>query len=223
MKKNILLLLLLFGFTTTYSQDQKDKYLYRSLAIDIGPDFTFAHVHGLNHWAVMSGQSAPKQSVSAHLRISYFYKHYGGGIEGIFPYPYEVSDIFIGRKLTRFNSPVTSLLNLHFGNFAAIYKHLRPDNYTLTADQQGKSLQLQFNKSFFGLSSKNYWSYIKKKGGSTIVGLEILAGYMPWSDNWQFGYYVHKPKTFISNRVYGIPSFGKLFFNAGLLIGLASR
>lgn len=219
----MLLSILFFEFTAIFSQDQKDKYLYRSLAFDMGPDFSFGHVRNLNHWAILNGQSAPRQSVSGHLRISYYSKNYGGGIEGVFPYPYQITDIFLGRRLTRFKSPVTSILNLHFGNFTAIYKHLRPDNYMLTADELGKSLQLQSSKIFFGLSSRNYWSYSKKKVGSPIFGFEILGGYMPWSDDWQYGYYRRRPKTFISNRVYGIPSFGKLFFNVGLLIGLASR
>lgn len=201
------------------------KNNYRSLAMDIGVDNTIVNASHFDQWARISGQKPPSPGISGHLAVSYMAHYFDGGIEVIFPDPYRIEGMFAGVRLTRYRSRITSWLNFHTGTFSALYNYIHPVNYTLTQDQVGKQLQLQYNNWYVGLSSKTYWTHHHKKHDSTLVGINVLAGYTTGSGNWKYGYYVGSGKTlsFVGQPVNGIPSIGDMFLNIGVLCGIGTR
>jgi hypothetical protein len=207
------------------SQTTTDRYEYRSLAGDIGVDNMFVNAHHFNQWAKLSGQKPPAASVSGHLAFSYIAHYFDGGIEVIFPDPYRIEGMFAGVRLTRYKNKVTSWLNIHTGYFSALYNNLHPVNYTLTQEQMGKQMQLQYNNWYVGISNKTYWTHHHKKHETTLIGINLLVGYTTGRGNWSYGYYIGSGKTlsFVSQPVNGIPSIGDVFLNIGLLCGIGSR
>ena len=105
-----------------------------------------------------------------------------------------------------------------------------PTNYTLTSDELGKKLQLQYRAVYIGLSSRNYLNKLNFKTGkgksavSFNPGFNFEFGYEPWGGAWHYGYYKGSGKSsqFIGNRVYGIPALSNVFFNAGVSLGIGN-
>ncbi|HEY1870620.1 MAG TPA: hypothetical protein VGG71_06140 [Chitinophagaceae bacterium] len=222
MKLFLLTIVCCFIVFSGFSQNKGDQDQFPEIYIDLGPDYTFANAQNLNQWIINSGQKLPQYSVSGHLALSFLFRHFGGGLKIFIPNPYRMETFFFGTRLTCFNSRFSSWLNLEIGEFDALYNHLRPVNYTLTPDQQGKSMQLKYDNLYFGVSNKTYWKHRSKKDLSTEVGIDLMAGYMPWQGSWKYGYYIPSGKTlrFVGNSVYGIPPIDSLFVNVGLFCGL---
>jgi hypothetical protein len=223
MKLSLLAIAFCFAVFSGFGQKKDDRNPSPELFLELGPDYTFANAENLNQWAFNSGQKLPQPSISGHLALSFLFRHFGGGLKIFIPNPYRTETFFFGRRLTRLNSNVSSWLNLEIGEFDALYNHLRPVNYTLTPDQQGKTMQLKYDTLYFGVSSKTYWKHRSRKDSFTVVGLDLLAGYLPGQGSWKYGYYVPSGKTsrFVGNSVYGIPSIDSLFVNVGLFCGIA--
>jgi hypothetical protein len=225
MKKNLLFVFVFVCMDRGQAQPSTNRSQFHSIAADLGADYTLTNADLVNHWAIASGQKSPGCSVSGHFTISYLSQHFAGGIEVVFPDPYRLAGGFVGVRLTHFRSRVASWLNFHIGYFDALYNSLHPVNYTPTPDQAGKKLQLQYNNGYVGIASKTYWKHHHKKGGSTMLGLDLMAGCTPWAGHWSYGYYVGSGKSvsFVSEPVSGIPSISNLFLNMGIFCGLDSR
>ena len=111
-----------------------------------------------------------------------------------------------------------------------MYSNISPVNYTPTEAQKGKELQLHYNATYIGLSSKNYINGLSfksgkgKKGASYNCGFYADFGYEPWGGDWEYGYYTGSGKyaQFHSQNVYGIPHLNNVFVDMGIFIGIGT-
>jgi hypothetical protein len=147
--------------------------------------------------------------------------------------PFLVAGIEFGKRLTKPNSPLAMYLNLDWGDFDAMFNDLAPLNYTLTPDQQGQQMQLKSSNTFFGITSRNYFSrlqfYIgKAHRGVFTSGFYVTGGWTPFRKQWRYGYYEDDGTdadgvttyNFNSVKVYNIPTINNFFIDTGFFVGI---
>ena len=138
---------------------------------------------------------------------------------------FDLTQGYIGRRLTRPQSPVSSWLNLEFGGISGTFTNIRPVNYVLTPDQVGQKLQLRYLSNYWGLTSKNYLNFLhynapslKHKKIAINSGFFVSVDYQPYRRQWSYGYY-NKDTIFTSVKIKTIPMLGKVHGSAGVFCG----
>ncbi|HZY35319.1 MAG TPA: hypothetical protein VFE53_01645 [Mucilaginibacter sp.] len=230
MKKILILVLLGLTYKNSLCQVNLKGTEERVLILSMGTDETFINNPTFDSWTKLNYNLHEGYVMSGHLDISFVSKAYDFGIHANAPYPYGIYSFYFGRRLTGLQSPVSSFLNIEAGAFEAIYTNISPLNYTPSPDQQGQQLQLHYNATYLGLSSRNYLNklhFTTGKGKNAIShnsGFYVDFGAEPWGGDWEYGYYKGSGKEsyFKSRQVFGIPGLGKTFLDIGIFIGIGN-
>ncbi len=231
MKSIIIILFLLLLRGISYAQDSTSRWRDLSMMIGLGEHETFINNTGFNAWTQANYGRTINPSPNFSGQMSFAFKRYDGGVYFTGVYPFQSLGLNFGRRLTSDKSPIASFLNLEIGGLGAYYKNINPIDYTPTADQQGKSLQLHYDSYYVGLSSLNYFSFLrfhfKNKNNhlSLVSGFHVSARY-GFGGQWTYGYNVNEVNLegsgtdFKSVPIKTIPNMGNFIVDAGLFIGV---
>jgi len=229
-------LLLLFGnsFAQLTSSGSPDNVFVFSL----GAATPFMNNIAFNAWAKTNYNKnvAINNQVNYDSNLAFVFKKWDLDIHIDGNSTLGVISLDFGRRLTPQHSIISSFLNFEIGEFSLSYNDIVPVGYTLTADQQGKKLDLQYVQTFIGLSSKNYLNMLHfrtgKRGGVSInSGFFGRVGYMPQRTYWQYGYSTSsvdltsptfKQTYFHGVNIPGIPKLNDVFADVGLFIGIGN-
>jgi hypothetical protein len=137
---------------------------------------------------------------------------------------FSTSTFYIGGRLTSKSSPISSWLNLEFGEFLGVFTNIAPLNYVPTPDQVGQKLELHYRQGYIGLSSKNFLNFLHfnaKLGKGKIpfnTGFYLGAGFQPGSNDWKYGYY-NTDTVFVGRKIHNIPKLGRVQVTGGVFVG----
>lgn len=230
MKKTIILVFLFSGvhlFAQVNIKGNNDNMFMLAL----GPYMPFTNNYAFNHWTAINYHNQASLSMGAYLDAAIVLKSTDFGVQAALGVPYGIGSLYWGKRITPEGSNVSSFLNMEFGSLGFSPPSVdAPLNYIPTSDQAGKTLHLKYQTFYFGLASKNYINKLSfksgkgKKSAAYNVGILYDINYEPWEGTWEYGYTegIGKYAHFISNKVYGIPSFSKFFMSAGLFISIGS-
>ncbi len=230
MKRIFTIISLIFIAVPAFSQINANGIAGNMLILSIGANKTFINNPGFDAWTKSNYNKTEGNLMSGHLDFAIITKAYDFGIHASAPFPYRVSSLYFGKRLTTQQSKISSFLNLEIGELEAIYTDIAPVDYIPTAAEEGRKLQLHYDAFYFGLSSKNYINALSFKSGkgkkavSFNSGFYLDLGYEPWGGDWSYGYYTGSGKyaEFHSHTAYGIPHLNNLFIDAGIFLGMGS-
>ena len=131
------------------------------LIINIGVDDFFISRQAFDRWTRMNFNLVENNNPNIFADFGGIFRAYDFGTSvssnGI---GFDLTQGYIGRRLTRPQSPISSWLNLEFGGISGTFTNIRPVNYVLTPDQAGQKLQLRYLSNYWGLTSKNYLNFL---------------------------------------------------------------
>ncbi|WP_183575463.1 hypothetical protein HDF18_16200 [Mucilaginibacter sp. X5P1] len=235
MKKIVLVFFLLLIFTRGFSQLSFNDSPFKMAVFSFGAHQTIMNNPGFDNWASSNYNRTITSKISIEGDLTAITRNYEFGIHFTNPTPYGVGGLYAGRRLTPLRSEISSYLEFNIGGFFGRFKNLSPVNYKPTADQQGQDLELHYDATYIGLTSKNYFNNLhfrigKSKGVSVNPGFYFAFSYIPFNDgSWSYGYNVaddsdpDNPSTsFNSVKVKGIPKLNNVFMDAGIFIGFGN-
>jgi hypothetical protein len=201
---------------------QPDGMLIMNIGVD---DFSISR-QAFDKWTRMNFNRVENNNPNIFADFGCIFRAYDIGVSlssnGV---GFDLTQGYIGRRLTRPQSPVSSWLNLEFGGISGQFTNIRPVNYVLTPDQVGQKLQLRYASNYWGLTSKNYLNFLhynapslKHKKISINSGFFVSVDYQPYSRQWHYGYY-NQDTIFTAVRIKTIPLLGKIHGTAGVFCG----
>ena len=196
------------------------------LVMNIGVDNFFISRQAFDKWTRVNFNLVENNNPNIFFDFGGIFRAYDFGISatsnGI---GFDLTQGYIGRRLTRPRSPVSSWLNLEFGGIYGQFTNIRPVNYVLTPDQVGQKLQLRYSSNYWGLTSKNYLNFLHYNapffGHKKIpinTGVFASVDYQPYHRQWKYGYY-NQDTVFTSVKIKTIPLLGKIHGTAGIFCG----
>jgi len=229
MRRIVIIVLLLMLFRNSFGQVNLNDTEDHLLVFSIGAEKTFMNNTAFNNWTETNYNKKINDFAALSIDINIIRRWYDFGLYLGVGYPYEAASLYWGRRLTGLKSKISSYLNVKVGELVA-FPDVALIDYTPTANQAGKQLQLRYYSAYIGLSEKNYLNKLSfrtgkgKKAVSYNSGFYVDFGYEPWARDWQYGYFKGSGKyaQFISNPVYGIPALNKVFFTTGIFIGIGN-
>lgn len=224
MKRILLSLFLLVIFKGAFAQlNGYDKVPDDMVVFSLALNHTFMNSPQFNTWTSTNYNLHERYLMNAAIDLGIVNRHYDAGAFLSIPSPYALTSLYFGRKLTARQSKITSWLNLEAGSYSGVFSNIAPVDYTPTADQQGKKLELQYHTAYIALTSKNYLNFLHfssrfvRKRMPYNAGFYFGVGYMPWNGTWRYGYIDH---TFKNVEINNIPKLGKTMVNTGLFFGI---
>jgi hypothetical protein len=230
-------LFVLLFITPVISSAQLNTYNqpFNILFLGVGAEQTFINNSAFNAWTQTYHDRTIKSRPMFNGELDVITKRFDSGLHVTDAYPFGVWGVYFGERLTRRSSPIASFLNFDLGGFYGHYDNI-PPLQTLTPDQMGQKMELHYSSFYIGLSSRNYFNNLhfrigsKKKGVSINSGFFVMAGYVPFGGDWQYGYNTSDDDPsddgngsyFKSNRIKSIPIMSNFFVSTGLVIGISN-
>ncbi len=197
-----------------------DSMLY----VYLGASSNYIDKHAFDVWTATNFNLTERYRTNFYIDLGGLYKGYDLGLTANIGPSFGNAGGYIGRRLTRKNSFISSWLNLEMGGFFGRFTNIMPVNYTLAPDQVGQQMELHYNAFYMGLALKNYFNFLQyniKIGRTRIpvnTGFFVSANWQPGQRNWRYGYYT-QDTVFNGVKIQNIPKLGKLQGTAGVFMG----
>jgi len=238
MKKIVLILVFIVLVKGIYAQVTAKDSTDHVFVASVGFRQLFMNDGQFDTWTETNYNKKINLYSAVALDLGYYTKKYDGGIDISGTNSTYFLDLYFGERLTSKASNISSYLNLFVGGFQFNSYDIKPIDYTLTPDQVGKKLKLNYGMYYFGLSSKTYFNKLhtcigKHKKVSLNSGFYVNAGYDPFNDRiWEYGYEDNANSGIDSNgdittpfksvTIHNIPLLNRFFMEAGIFIGIGN-
>ena len=239
MKKLIFISLLLAAGKSSFTQVSANDWPSDVYVFSLGPQQNIMNNPGFDVWARANYNKRISLNISPAGDLAYFGKKYDAGLNVSGLNGFAFFSFYAGRRLTSLHSRISSWLNFGVGGFSLHRSDIAPVNYILTPDEVGEKMRLQYNTTFFELTSRNYlnnlhWRIGRNKKTSLNAGFYVTAGYDPlrYNRTWKYGYDDEANTTydddggsstpFNSVTIRSIPPLNRFFMQAGIFIGIGN-
>jgi hypothetical protein len=225
LKKPAITLFLILLFQSSYCQrSAKNKEIDSSFLFHMGASYDFVNRGAFDAFTKANYNLVERHNMNLLIDFGYIYRRFDFGGDLDIDATFNQHLIYFGRRLTGPHSFITSWLNLEYGQYTGVFKNIAPVNYTLTPDQRGQQLQLQYTANYIGISSRNFLNFLHHtirlgKGGLPInTGFFVGAGYQPNGGNWKYGYY-NTDTVFTAVKIKTIPKLSRVQVSTGVFVG----
>jgi hypothetical protein len=238
MKKIVLLIFVLAAAGRSFAQLAANDSSKKVFVLSLGVHQSFMNNPAFNAWTLSNYNKKINSTINGEGDLTFFMKKYDAGLHYSSANSFDFTALYFGLRLTSVQSKVSSWLNFDFGGLNIDRSDLAPVDYTLTPDQQGKKLKLEYSMYYIGLTSKNYLNNLhfhfgKHKKTSFNTGFYLSAGYDPFNDRaWSYGYDDNANATidsdgnttvpFKSVKVNSVPLLNRFFMEAGIFVGIGN-
>jgi hypothetical protein len=242
--KKLIFLLALFAVcksasaqTILSTQDTR----YNFFEFSIGAGVPFINNKDFDNWTETNYHNRQYNNVEETVNFYYVGKNIDIGVQGTTSSEiYQTVSIYLGRRVTSVNSPITSFINLGFGGFVDDIYDYAPVGYLRTEDQVGQRLYMQYTALFITLQSRNYinnlgFNISRNRRLNVKSGFYVNFNYRPLGTNWQYGYdkktqqteydddgnpYTQTDTKYTSNFAPGVPALASRFIDAGVFVAI---
>jgi hypothetical protein len=239
MKKLIFILLLLAVCKSSFAQLSSNGWPADVYIVSLGPQQNMMNNPGFDAWSRTNYNKRVSLNISPAGDLAYFGKKYDGSLNVSGLNGFVFVSLYAGYRLTSLHSKISSWLNFGVGGLEVHRYDIAPINYTPTPDEIGEKNRLQYNMTFFELSSRNYlnnlhWRIGRNKKTSLNAGFYVTAGYDPlrYNRTWKYGHDDNANTTydddggsstpFNSVTIHNIPVLNRFFMQAGIFVGIGN-